>query len=98
MSRESAKEVLNAAIFSAVCAAVEAYRENASGMPNVLVRDLSAVHSNTVFTDLPEPVQKVLREATDQTFRKLMQAGYSVVPKTEVMSHRPDRGKRARSK
>lgn len=84
--RDSANEVLRAAIFSAFCAGVEACRQNAGGAPNVLVRDLSAIHSNTSFSDLPEAVQKALRDSTDQTFRKLLQAGYSVVPKSEVKS------------
>lgn len=82
--RDSASEVLRAAIFSAFCAGIEAYRQNAGGLPNVLVRDLAAIHGNTAFSDLPEGVQKALKESTDQTFRKLLQAGYTVAPKADV--------------
>lgn len=82
--RDSASEVLRAAIFSAFCAGIEAYRQNAGGLPNVLVRDLAAIHGNTSFSDLPEGVQKALRESTDQAFRKLLQSGYTVVLKSEV--------------
>ena len=84
----SANEAMRAAIFSAVCSVIEAYRENAGGVANVLARDLSAVHANTAQGDLPEIVQKALVESTTQTFRKLTHEGFSVVPKTEV-KYRP---------
>lgn len=88
-NQKSANEVMRAAVFSAVCSVIEAYRENAGGVANVLARDLSAVHSNTALSDLPEVVQKALTESTSQAFRKLTQEGFSVVPKSEVKTYRP---------
>ena len=83
MSDASAKEIMTTAMFSAFCSAIEAYRQNSGGLPNVMARDLAAIHSNTGFSDLPEPVQKALRESTDNAFRKLLQGGYGVTSKSE---------------
>lgn len=82
--RDSANEVLRAAVFSAFCAGIEAYRQHSNGVPNVMLRDISAIHGNTAFSDLPDVVQKALRDSTDQAFRKLLQSGYTVAPKADV--------------
>ncbi len=92
MSDQSANEVIRAAIFSAVCDAIEAFRENSSGVPNALLRDLSAVHSNTAFTNLPESVQKSIINSTNEAFRRLLKEGYVVQPKA---SQAPERRLRA---
>ena len=85
---QSANEVVKSAIFAAVCDAVMAFRMNAGGSPNVLIRDLSAVHENATIGDLPESVQKAITESTTAAFRRLLKEGYVVQPKTVAGSDR----------
>lgn len=78
----SANEIIRAAIFSAVIDAVKAFRDASNGVPNAMLRDLSAVHANTGFGDLPEEVQKAIRASTEETFRRLLKDGYVIQPKS----------------
>ena len=78
---QSANEVIKSAIFAAVCDAITAFRANSGGSPNVLVRDLSAVHANATMADLPESVQKAIVESTNAAFRRLLKEGYVIQPK-----------------
>jgi len=55
---KSATDIIQDVINSAVVDAIVALKAGAQGLPNVLLRDLNAVHSNTAFDDLPEAVKK----------------------------------------
>jgi hypothetical protein len=78
--KASATDVLQDALVAAVLEAVSAWKAASGGLPNVLARDLSAVHPNTSFADLPREVQAALREATRAAFTRLLKAGYAVGP------------------
>ena len=45
-------------IAAAVIDAIMALRDASKGVPNVLLRDLNSIHSNTAFQDLPPALQK----------------------------------------
>ena len=75
--QNSAKEVIRAAIFSAVIEAVSAFREQSKGVANVMIRDLAAVHDNTAFSDLPDAVQTAIRTSTDEALRRLHKDGFA---------------------
>jgi hypothetical protein len=78
--KASATDIVQDSLVAAVLEAVAAWKASSGGLANVLARDLSAVHPNTSFTDLPREVQLALREATRSTFTRLLKAGYAVGP------------------
>ena len=95
---KSANEIIRASLFSSFISVMEAYRANSGGSPNVLVRDLSAVHANTGFDNIPENVQKALIESANETFRRLMKEGYVIQPKsTPTTGRNNDRSKSKRA-
>ncbi len=92
---KTATQILQEAIFASVCEAIDAFKSNAGGMPNALVRDLLAVHGNTSFDTLPEPVQKAIKDAVQDTLRRLQREGYVVTPKTAPRPlQRPERARK----
>lgn len=75
---KSANEVMQEAMVAAVLDAIVAWKAASGGLPNVLARDLGAVHPNTTLDDLPKEVQAALREATRGAFNRLMKQGFTV--------------------
>jgi hypothetical protein len=85
---KTATQVLQEALFSSLCEAVTAFKQNAGGMPNALARDLAAVHSNTSFDSLPDNVQKAIRDGVQETLKRLQKDGYTVAPKAATVPMR----------
>jgi hypothetical protein len=81
MSDVSANAVIKASIFSALVGVIEGYRARSGGVMNSFARDLAAIHSNTAMDDLPDDIQKIIKESTDEAFRRLLKEGYAVTPK-----------------
>src|SRR5436305_1446093 len=77
---KSAIDVMQEIIFSAVLDSIEALKAASKGLPNTLVRDLSALHANTTFADLPREVQASLSASVRAAFTRLLKEGYSVAP------------------
>src|SRR3954468_15403212 len=77
---KSATDVMQEILFSAFLDSVEALKAASKGMPNTLVRDLSALHANTTFADLPKEVQASLSASVRAAFTRLLKEGYSVAP------------------
>lgn len=77
---KSATDVMQEILFSAFLDSVEALKAASKGLPNTLVRDLSALHANTTFADLPKEVQASLTASVRAAFTRLLKEGYSVAP------------------
>lgn len=77
----SANSVIRASIFSALIEVVDGYRSRANGVMNVFARDLGTLHPNTAFDDLPDDIQKIIIESTDEAFRRLLKDGYVITPR-----------------
>src|SRR5436305_1204578 len=77
---KSAIDVMQEIIFSAMLDSIAALKAASKGMPNTLVRDLSALHANTTFADLPKEVQASISASVRAAFTRLLKEGYSVSP------------------
>ncbi len=85
MSR-SATDIMQEAINAAVVDAIVALKEASKGLPNALLRDLNAIHSNTAFSDLPDAVQTSVAASVRAAFTRLQKEGYAIA---EARSVRP---------
>ncbi len=74
-----AAEVMREAIVAAVIDGVAALRTASGGLPNTLLRDLSAIHSNTTFEDLPRALQASILASVRSAFTRLQKEGYTVL-------------------
>lgn len=81
MNNNSANSVIRAAIFSAIINTVDGYRQRNNGVMNAFARDMAMIHPNTGFGDLPDDIQKIIAESTDEAFRRLLKEGYVIAPK-----------------
>jgi hypothetical protein len=77
---KSATEVMESAIVAAVLDAVAALKTASGGLQNALIRDISAIHPNTTFGDLPRPVQAAITASVRSAFGALQKEGYTVAP------------------
>lgn len=77
---KTATEVMQEIVVAATLEALSALRESAGGLPNVLARDLSAIHPNTAFADLPKGVQDAIGQSVRAAFVRLQKEGYTVAP------------------
>ena len=73
-----AAEVMREAIVAAVIDGVSALRTASGGVPNNLLRDLSAIHPNTTFDDLPQALQASILASVRAAFTRLQKEGYTV--------------------
>lgn len=76
---KAAREVLRDIAFAAFVDTVQAMKKGR--IDNEVLREVKAIHSNTVFADLPEDVQNTLNSLSFNAFIKLNAAGYEVVSK-----------------
>ena len=83
MSR-SATEVMHDILLAAVMDAVAALKAGSKGVPNSLLRDINAIHSNASFADLPQEVQAAISANVRAAFNRLLKEGYSVSPAGSV--------------
>jgi hypothetical protein len=68
------QDILNAAVVDAIVALKDASRD----VPNVLLRDVNAIHANTAFGDLPEVVRLAVATSVRDAFARLRKDGYVV--------------------
>ncbi|BBE34406.1 hypothetical protein [Sphingosinicella microcystinivorans] len=74
-----AAEVMREAIVAAVIDGMSALRAASGGVPNNLLRDLSAIHPNTTFDDLPQALQASILASVRAAFTRLQKEGYTVL-------------------
>jgi hypothetical protein len=74
----SATDIMQDAIVAAILDAVVAWKAASGGLPNVLARDLGAVHPNTTLADLPKEVQGAISASTRAAFNRLLKEGYAI--------------------
>jgi hypothetical protein len=75
---KSATDVMQEILVAATLDSIEALKSASKGVPNTLLRDLNAVHSNTTFADLPTELQKAIHASVRAAFTRMMREGYSV--------------------
>jgi hypothetical protein len=76
-------------IFSAVLDGLAALKRASGGLPNQLLRDVQAIHSNVTFADLPKGLQDQIAETTRAAFTQLLKEGYAVGPRQQMQQSRP---------
>lgn len=87
--KNSATDIMQEVLFSAVMDAVAALKTASKGMPNSLLRDINAMGPNTAFADLPKEVQASITAAVRTAFNRLLKEGYSVAPTGSAAPSRP---------
>ena len=88
---KAATDVMQAVLFAAVVDALEAMKAASKGVPNILLRDIQAVHRNAMFDDLPRELQQSILASVRSAFTQLLKEGYSVGPRHEQASRPLDR-------
>jgi hypothetical protein len=76
-------------LFSAVLDGIAALKRASGGLPNQLLRDVQAIHSNVTFADLPKELQDQLAQSTRAAFTALLKEGYAVGPRQQMQPTRP---------
>lgn len=87
---KSATDIMQDIINAAVVDAIVALKDSSKGLPNALLRDLNAVHSNTAFADLPGAVQTAVATSVRDAFGRLRKEGYAIA-ETQSVGQRPTR-------
>jgi hypothetical protein len=87
--QRAASDVMQSIIFSAVVEAFEAVKAAHKGVPNLMLRDLQALHPNTTFADLPKPLQDSIVQSVRAAFTQLLKEGYAVGPHQAGQQSRP---------
>jgi hypothetical protein len=88
---KSATDVMHDLIVSAIVDAIAALKAGSGGLPNTLLRDINAVHSNTAFADLPPALRESIAASVRAAFMRLMREGYAVAPRQPVPPPTPRR-------
>ena len=76
--KKSATEVMQEIVYAAVVDAIVALKGASKGVPNILLRDLNALHANTTFDDLPAELRAAIGASVRSAFSRLLKEGYSV--------------------
>jgi hypothetical protein len=87
--KNSATDIMQEILFSAVMDAVAALKTASKGMPNSLLRDIGAMGPNTTFADLPKEVQASITATVRTAFNRLLKEGYSIAPAGSAAPTRP---------
>jgi hypothetical protein len=92
----SATEVMQDIVFAAVIDSIMALKASSNGLPNLMVRDLSAIHANTTLADLPKEMQSAIAQSVRAAFTQLLKQGYAVpiAPVTTERTSQPPRHRR----
>jgi hypothetical protein len=85
----AASDVMQSIIFGAVLEGLAALKRASGGLPNQLLRDVQAIHSNVTFADLPKELQDQIVETTRSAFTQLLKEGYAVGPRQQMQQSRP---------
>jgi hypothetical protein len=89
--KKSATDVMQEIAYAAVVDAVTALKASSKGVPNILLRDINALHVNTTFADLPGELQAAISASVRTAFARLLREGYTVAPAGESPPPRPPR-------
>ena len=79
-------------IFAAVVDSLDALKSASKGVPNTLLRDIGAIHTNSTFSDLPKELQATITASVRSAFNRLLKEGYSVAPRDAAQPQRPPAG------
>lgn len=90
--QRAATDVMNAIMVSAVLEGLAALKTASKGVPNNLLRDIQAIHSNTTFADLPKELQDSISASVRSAFTQLLKDGYSVAPTQPGQGRAPPPG------
>ena len=82
----SATDIVHDIINAAVVDAIVALKDASKGLPNVLLRDMSAIHANTAFADLPASVQSAVAASVRGAFTQLQKDGYVIAEAKSVQA------------
>jgi hypothetical protein len=77
---KSATDVMQEIVFAAVVDSLDALKSASKGLPNNLLRDINAIHTNSTFADLPKELQTTITASVRGAFNRLLKEGYSVAP------------------
>jgi len=95
---KAATDVMQSIIFSAVADAFDALKAASKGVPNIMLRDIQAVHRNATFADLPRELQDAINASVRSAFTQLLKEGYAVAPSqghgSRPLDRVPDRERR----
>lgn len=81
---KSATDTVHDIINAAVVDAIVALKDASKRLPNALLRDLAAIHANTAFADLPEPVRSAIASSVREAFATLRKDGYVIAEARSV--------------
>jgi hypothetical protein len=76
--KKSATDVMQEIVYAAVVDSVTALKAASKGVPNILLRDINALHANTTFADLPAELRQAISVSVRTAFSRLQKEGYSV--------------------
>ena len=79
-------------VFAAVVDSLDALKSASKGVPNTLLRDIGAIHTNSTFADLPKELQATITASVRSAFNRLLKEGYSVAPRDAAQQARPPAG------
>ena len=79
---KSATELMQDVIFSAVVESISSLKLGVKNAPNMLLRDINAIHANSTLADLPPSLQDSIRESARNAFLALKKEGYSISSNT----------------
>jgi hypothetical protein len=79
---KSATELMQDVLFSAVVESIASLKAGVKNAPNMLLRDINAIHENSTFADLPPSLQNSIRESARNAFLTMKKEGYSVSSNT----------------
>lgn len=86
---KSATDVMQEIIHSAVVDALDALKAASRGVPNIMLRELNAIHANSTFADLPKELQAAIAASVRTAFNRLLKEGYSVAPRDAAPAPAP---------
>lgn len=74
------REIMEQVVVRSVIEAVQAMMK-ANSTDNMLLRELKGLHSNTTMEDLPEHLQKLVKELAQSMFGYINRSGFVLVPR-----------------
>lgn len=77
----SSRQLMEEIVARATIAMIEASKKENKGVDNLMLRELKGIHSNTTTKDLPEHLQKAVKEITDSMFGYMSREGFVLVPR-----------------
>jgi hypothetical protein len=61
-----------------------------------MLREINSLHANSTFGDLPEHLQKSIKESVKNSLNRLRKEGFSVAPTSVTYVPKPTKAKRNR--